>query len=155
MATPDPFDPPAVHCRHLLVCRTVWYDPAKPDEGCSLGRLVVSLSPPPGVAGRFVAPRLFAFAQLFGTVGDYDVRVRLVEVTVDEYGDEQARPAGEWGPWLVPVSGLELVESHAFLLKEVPFDRPGAYDFQLWADGQDEPLAAERVQIRDVIEEGP
>ena len=31
--------PPELHCRHLLVCRTVWYDAERPEEGFSLGKL--------------------------------------------------------------------------------------------------------------------
>ena len=155
MATPDPtpFDPPAVFCRHLLVCRTLWYDAANPDDGYSLARIVVNVQPPAGSDERFVEPRLFAYVQLFGTVGEYDARMKLVEVTTDEDGNDVDRELIEWGPWLTPVTGLDLVETHAYKLFNVPFDGPGLYEFQLWLDGFDEPLAAERVQVLPTTEE--
>jgi hypothetical protein len=138
----DTPDPPAVHCRHLLICRTLWYDPSKTDEEYSLGRLVVSLRPPTGSGGRFIVPRLFAFAQLYGEADDYDVMVRLVRLNED---DEQE--LFEWGPWPSPVIGLDLVESHGFLLENVPFDGPGVYEFRLHLADTDALLAGEQVAV--------
>ena len=145
---PDPTDEPEVACRHLLVCRTLWYDPGNPDDGYSLGRVVVNVRPGDGGAGPYVVPRLFAYTQLFGTVGDYDARVRMVRVDRDEDGDEVSGESAEWGPWPSPITGLDLVESHGFVLMGVPFDGPGVYEFQLWVDGFDEPVGRERIEAR-------
>lgn len=157
MATPDPtpYDSPAVFCRHLLICRTLWYDAANPDDGYSLARIVVNVRPPTGSDGQFVEPRLFAYVQLCGTVGEYEARLKLVQVTVDDAGDELERELAEWGPRLIPVTGIDLAESYALELRSVWFDGPGLYEFQFWLDGFDEPLAAERVQVPSVIEESP
>lgn len=37
--------PPELHCRHLIVCRSIWFDPAKPadDEPITAERLEVSV----------------------------------------------------------------------------------------------------------------
>jgi hypothetical protein len=144
---------PDVGCRHLLICRTIWYDPGNPDEGYSLGRLVVNVRPHDGAEGPFVVPRLFAFTQLFGTVGDYDARVRLVRVELNEDGDEVFGEPTEWGPWSCPITGLDLVESHGFVLVDVPFGEPAVYEFQLWLDGFDEPSGQERVEVRAEVRE--
>ncbi len=154
-ATPEPFDPPSVHCRHLLVCRGFWYDPGKPGGKHSLGQMVVNLHNPDGSDDPFVEPRLFVCCQLFGTVGDYNLRIVFAEVLADENGDETERAVKRWGPWLVPVTDLDLVETHGLLLPRVPFDGPGVYEFQLWADGFDAPLAAERVAVPNVTRELP
>jgi len=142
---PAPFDPPAVFCRHLLLCRTLWSDAANRDDGYSLARIVVNVRPPPGSDGRFVEWRLFAYVQLHGTVGEYDTQVRLVQVTVDEDGNERGRELAEWGPHVVPVTGIDLVESYAYELRDGWFNGPGVYEFHFWLDGFDQPLAAERV----------
>lgn len=63
---PIPFNPPAVWCRHLLICRTFWFDAENFDNGYSLGRLVVNVHPPEGHVFPFLVPRLFAYVQLFG-----------------------------------------------------------------------------------------
>jgi hypothetical protein len=148
---PPPYDPPEVHCRHLIVCRSMWYS-ADADDGYSLGRLVVTVRPDAGQGFGFVIPRLFAFAQLFGTPGTYAVCIWLVPVDVGEDGESQGPPV-RWGPWEFEVTGFELVESRGFVLEEVPFERPGVYEFQLRLDGDDEPVGRERVEARDDIRE--
>jgi hypothetical protein len=74
---------------------------------------------------------------------------------MDDVGDEAEVPVQEWGPWLVPVSGLELVDSHGLVMTNAEFARPGIYSVQLWADGFDEPLASERVRVLQPTQELP
>lgn len=147
-----------MYCRHLLACRTLVYYPSDPDDGQPdaryyLGQVLVNVRNPDGGDAPFVVPRLFAYFQLFGEAGDYDLGVVLAVVTADEYGSETTRDIAEWGPRLVPVTGLDLVEAHGFPLDDVPFDGPGVYEFQLWSDGSDDPLAAERVAVPTTAEE--
>ncbi len=46
-------------------------------------------------------------------------------------------------------SGLNFVEEFAFPIGLVPFKEAGTYEFQLWVDGLEEPLARERVLARE------
>lgn len=60
-----------------------------------------------------------------------------------------------WGPWLTPITGLDLVESRVYRINNIPFAAPGVYEFQLWIDGFDEPIAGEQVFVPEPIQEMP
>jgi hypothetical protein len=149
--TPVPFEPPELFCRHLLVCRTIWYDAGNPDDGYSLGRVVIHVHPPEDHEYGYLEPRLFGYAQLFGTPDEYTCRVRLVRIQEDETADEiPSEPQiAEWGPWDIAVTGDSFVEAFGFQLVRVPFDAPGVYEFQLWVDGFEEPIGRERVEAQE------
>ncbi len=146
-------DEPSVFCRHLIICRSIWYDSTNPDQGYSLGRLVVSLEPLGEDNGPFIESRLFAFVQLFGVPSDYDVWMRLVRIELDEAGEEATVFVTDWGPWVWEITGLELVDSRGFELPRVPFGEPGLYEFQFWAEGLDQPIGWERVEVRAIVRE--
>lgn len=152
MTDPDA-DPerPELFCRHLILCRTIWYDAGNPDEGYSLGRVIVHIRPPEGHGFGYLEPRLFLYVQLFGDPGEYTVRVRLARIETTEDSDVEGNEGEmpEWGPWDVAVTGDSYVESFGIPLVRVPFDGPGVYEFQLWADGFGEPVARERVEARE------
>ena len=133
----------------------LWYDPEKPDEGHSLGRVVVTVRPPEGVVGPFVVPRLFAYFQLHGDIGDYTAWISMVQVEITDDGDEVDRPVTQWGPQTAPVSGLEYVDGQGMILNVVPFDGPGVYEFRLWLAECDDVVAMERVEVPRVIQEMP
>ncbi len=150
----DAWSPPELHCRHLIVCRSIWFDPAKPEDDFSLGRLVVRLAAESADRFPLKVPRLFLFAQLFGTPGEYRVSFRLVHLDRDDLGEEVEVPLGRDGeslefilPRPVVVSGLQLVDAFAVPLTDVTFPAPGLYEFQLWRDGGDEPITAERLEV--------
>jgi hypothetical protein len=144
----DPDAEPDIACRHLIICRTIWYDPASPDDGYSLGRIVVNIRPDPGDELPFTVARLFAYVQLYGELGDNDLRVQLVRVSWDEEGIEQSDEVATWGPFACPITGLDLVETHGFVLAKVPFEKAGLFEFQLWVDGHPEPIGWERITVR-------
>lgn len=147
---------PTVYCRHLIVCRTVWYDANRPDDGFSLGKLIVSLRPADGAGYPVQIERLFLFAQLFGESGEYPFRIRVVRVDRNDIGEEVEIQLGpndsprEYVPNRpLVVSGEELVDQIAVPLNRVAFREPGLYEFQLWLDfDSDEPLASERLEAR-------
>lgn len=102
MTDPDAellFEPPELFCRHLLVCRTIWYESGNPDDGYSLTRVIIHVHPPEGQEYGYSEPRLFGYAQLFGTPGEYTIRVRLIRIHLDEDGVEITDDAqvSEWG----------------------------------------------------------
>jgi hypothetical protein len=145
---------PELHCRHLIVCRTIWFNPAKPEEDFSLGRLVVRLTAEDDDAFPLRVALLFVFAQIYGTPGEYRVSIRLVRLDRAETGEVGESQLGDDGeavefrlPRPVVVSGLQLVDAFAVPLAGVAFPTPGLYEFQLWRDGSDEPLARERLEV--------
>lgn len=140
-------DPPEVFHRHLILCRTVWFT-GDLDDGFSLGRLVVHLRPRGGEFPFRCDTRLFLFAQLFGTPGEYTVRARLVRVIVD---DDEPTDGHDYGPWTIALYGEEFVESFAFPLEWVPFPEPGVYEFQLSVDEVEGWYAAEQVEVRSPL----
>lgn len=143
-------DPPReLRCYHMILCHTMWHLPDDPDAGYSLGRVVVQVRPPGGDGYGFQLPRLFVYVQLLGTPGEYTFRVRQVPIGTDEDGDEVEGEPAEYGPWDVLVTNEEYVESLGLPLPKVSFPSPGVYEFQFWADGFDEPLAAERILAKE------
>ena len=95
----DTWSPPELHCRHLIVCRAIWFDPTKPEDDFSLGRLAVRLTI--GGTDRFPVriPLLFLFAQLFGTPGEYRVFFRLVRIDRSDLGEDvEAQLGGDGEP---------------------------------------------------------
>jgi hypothetical protein len=137
-------DDPNLRCAHFIACHTLWYDSANLDAGYSLGRVIVQLRPPASDVFAFTVPRLFLYAQLWGTLDEYTLRIRLVRAE-----DEDDPDAPEFGPWDVALVGDVYVEAFGFSLTQVPFAEPGVYEFQLWADGFDEPIGRERIEVRE------
>lgn len=133
-------------CSHLLVCHTLWYDNANADAGFSLGRVVVHLRPDPGNGFPLRVRRLFLYAQLHGTSGDYLFRARFVRLDAD--GDE-AEELRVFGPWERQVPGENYLECFGFQLDNVFLPEPGVYEFQLWADEFDEVVGRERIEARE------
>lgn len=151
----DAWSPPEFHCRHLIVCRTIWFNPAKPEEDFSLGRLVVRLTA--AIADHFPlkVDRLFVFAQVYGTPGEYPVLLRLVRIDRTEINEDVETALGRDDgplefrlPRPVVVSGLQLVDAFAVPLDNVTFPTTGLYEFQLWWDDKDEPIARERLEVQ-------
>jgi hypothetical protein len=144
----------AVFCRHFLSCRTVWFDPAKPDE-FSLGRLIVHL-PPEGDSFPTEVHRLFVFGQLYGEPGEYACRIRLVRIERVAYDEEAEIPLGVdggdqvWRPNRpLVVSGDDFVDSFAIPLNRIPIPESGTYEYQLFIDDEIEPIARERFSARE------
>lgn len=143
-------------CRHLLVCRNIWYS-GNPDDGFSLGHVIVHLRPEAGMGFPVRFDRLFVFAQVFGLPGEYPYRIRLVRIGMTDYGEEvelQIGPGGQPRDFIpkrpLVVSGEDFVDAIAVPLVGVAIREPGVYEFQLWVDGRDdEPLARERVEARE------
>jgi hypothetical protein len=136
-------------CPHFIACHTIWYDNTNVDAGYSLGRVIVHIRPPAGYGFPLVQFRHFLFAQLSGTPDDYVVRVRQVRIERTEGGDEQEVEVTEFGPWEINVPGENYAECFGLVLTRVPYPQAGEYEFQLWADGIDDPIGRERVQARE------
>jgi hypothetical protein len=57
--------------------------------------------------------------------------------------------AVEFGPWEIDLVREEYFESFAFQAAPVAFDEPGEYEFQLWVDDGEDPIARERMFVRE------
>lgn len=134
-------------CAHFIACYGVRYDSADADAGHTLERVIVQVRPRDGNGFPFRVARLFVYAQLFGTTGDYAIRVHLLRIGTSDEG-ETVLTRREFGPMAIQITGENYVEGFAIPLADVWFAEPGVYEFQLWADGFDDPLAGERVQAR-------
>lgn len=66
----------------------------------------------------------------------------------DEGEQVVEHPVAEFGPWGIGVPGENFVEAFGFVLTRVPFEIPGVYEFQMWVDGFDGPVNAERIEAR-------
>jgi hypothetical protein len=71
------------------------------------------------------------------------IRIKIVD---DEEVTETRR---DFAPRVIQITGENYVECFAIPLTDVWFAESSAYEFQLWADGFDEPLARERIQARE------
>lgn len=149
----DEYDPEATDdwrnlaCAHFIACHAVRYDELDADAGHTLERVTVHVRPRDGNGFPFCVRRLFVYGQLHGTPGDYAIRVQMLRIGVSDEG-ETVLTRREFGPMAIQVSGENYVEGFAIPLADVWFAEPGIYEFQLWADGFDDPLARERVQAR-------
>lgn len=150
----DAFDPagsngsPNLTCAHFIACHAVRYDDEDADAGYSLERVIVHARPRDGNGFPSRVPRVFVFAQLFGTPGDYALRVSLLRIGVTDDG-EVVQTRRDFAPKTVAVTGESYVECFALAVAGVWFPEPGIYEFRLWVDEFDEPLARERIQARE------
>lgn len=148
-----PSDDVSLTCRHLLICQSVWYDPAKPDE-FSLGRLVVHARPTTG-SYPWRYDRLFLYCQLYGTHGEYQLRFKLVRIEPAEYDEEVEVELGpDGGPLEWPTSRPIVVSEDDYLaqfataVRNVRLPTPGVYEFQVLVEDDPTPLARERFFAR-------
>ena len=146
---------PEVWCRHLLLCRSAWFDHRQPERGFSLGGVYVQV-PTPDDGFPVVLDRPFVYFQLFGSPGEYTPRIRVVRVDKTGYDEEEELQLGEDGePLEYPmpsgrpavVDELSFVEQVAYRLDHLVFPEKGVYEFQLWLDGFDQPAGRERIKI--------
>jgi hypothetical protein len=141
-------DSPNLVCAHFIACHTVRYDGDDADAGCTLERVIVHVRPSDANGFPFCVPRMFVFAQLHGPSHDYVLRVRLLRISVID-DEEVVATRRDFTPRTVSVTGEHYVECFAIPLTDVWFPEPSVYEFQLWVDGHDEPLARERIQARE------
>ena len=74
--------------------------------------------------------------------------MRIIATEDGEEVEADAEPV-EWPPRGVAIPGDNYAEAFGFPLARVPFVEPGVYEFQLWADGFDEPIGRERIEARE------
>lgn len=117
--------------------------------GYTLEGVLVHVRPTPGHSFPVRVGRIFLFAQLHGTPGEYTIRVRFGRVVLDEEGEVSVSADGEYGPWDIELPGINYVEGYGIPLSDLPIPEPGVYEFQLWVDGQDDMMMNERIEARE------
>lgn len=154
----SPEGEPKLHCPHLLLCRSIWFDASRPERGFSLGGVRTALAPSDRRQFPFGVERLFAYAQLWGEPGEYHLRIRVVRIKVDEYdevvevelgADEEPLEFRTPNNRPYEITGLNYVEEFALAVGPLVFPVPGVYEFQLWANDDEFPVARERVHVRE------
>lgn len=150
----DEYDPDAADesrhlvCAHFIACHAVRYDGVDADAGYTLERVIVHVRPGDASGFPFRVARLCVFAQLYGTPGEYVLRVRLLRIRVTD-DEEVIETRRDFAPKAIALTGENYVECFALGFADIWFPEPGVYEFQLWADGFDEPLGRERIQARE------
>jgi hypothetical protein len=93
-----------------------------------------------------------------GETGEYRFRIRLVRIEKQGYDEEVEVPLGIGGvykdfdsPFGRPfeLTGLNYVDEMAFPIDALRINDPGLYEFQLFVEGMDEPIARERILARE------
>jgi hypothetical protein len=145
-----PEEQPALFCARLLACGHIEADLTNPDAGYSLRNILVHIRPADGGGFPFRTPRVWLFAQLYGSPAEYVIRVRMTRIGEEDGEAVEIGESVEFGPWEIALPGDgNYVECVGIPLVNVPFREPGVYEFQLWADGADEMLHNERVEARE------
>jgi len=160
---PESSDALTPYCPHLLTCRTIWYDPiTHPDAPFGLGGVYSHMEATDGRSFPLIFNRIFVYFQLSGQAGDYRLRLRLVKIESAAYSEleEVEVQLGDHGeprefplPRLCTISGHDFAEEYAFEMNQVPFPEIGLYEYQLWLDDNEEPIARERVIAREWVNE--
>jgi hypothetical protein len=147
----EPSEPPHLVCPRLLACGNIRYDAGDQDAGYSLERVLVHFRPADGKGFGFDLDRMFLFAQLYGTPGEYTLWVRMTRIlqTEENVNGIEIGEAVEFAKRRIALPGDNFVECFGFPLVRLPFPGPGVYEFQLWAEGFEEYLLAERVEARE------
>jgi len=81
---------------------------------------------PPGVAGDFVQQEIWLYAQLTGGLGTFYLSVHL--------HDEDGTRIVKSQPFARDFPGGLIAVEEVFHLIDIPFDRPGLYEFKLLAN---------------------
>lgn len=137
--------PPELSARHLLVCQQLHHDPFQAGASYSLRGLIVFLQPKDDIGYPLVAESLVPFAQVFGGAGRFEFWVELLLL-----GDDDAEEhVATFGPTTGLVRGGQFVDALTIPLWNVPFPRPGLYEFRLRRDELSDPLISERLFLKD------
>jgi hypothetical protein len=151
-------DPPNLRASHLLTCRSIWYDNFHPENGFSLGGIHANMVLPDGHEFPYKLERIFVYLQLWGDSGEYHLRIRLVKIESneeDDFSQAALEKSGEHREFLLttsrPVflSGVEFAIELASGIGPVMFPESGVYEYQLFAEGIEEPIGRERVHIEE------
>ncbi len=154
---PEYRDPPILGAL-FLICRSIWFNSQKPQDGFGVGGILSNIWLPEEGMFPIRLERVMAYIQLWGDSGEYFLRVRLVKCEHNEDNEEVEIQLGIDGETReyhmsatrpVQVDEFDHVSEFGFPFGPVIFAQPGMYEFQLWIDEVDEPVARYRVMVRE------
>ena len=99
---------------------------------------------PPGAHFPFDLQEMWLYAQLTDGVGESDLHVKMLLVQADD--SRKAIHRGEPRRLEFPAGQQLQVFDTVFHMTNVPFDKPGVYEFQVWANYVE--LQGQTAQIR-------
>jgi hypothetical protein len=111
--------------RHLIACRRP--NPIDAEYREAILRVVFALRPPAGASYPFRLPELHVFAQVAGGVGTFEFAVELFRMDTDPVLIAAAPP--------IEFTFGDRVAAYSFFrgFRMIPFERPGLYEFRLYA----------------------
>lgn len=136
-----------VYARRLTICRAVDYNPFDPEAPYTLRGVVNYIRPEDDYGYPLCVETLWIYAELYGEPGRYYARALLTRV--DDDGEDVGRPVTLFDQRPAVARLGAFVSGVRFRLSHVVFGTPGVYEFRLLLDGFDEPLASERVLLRE------
>jgi hypothetical protein len=103
---------------------------------------------PPGVHGNFDVPGFAVYAHLTDGVGEFELHIEM------RYLPEREQPVlvGRGSATRIEFPGGDqlLARDMVFEMRNVPFDRPGDYEFSIWANHVQLPGSAARMRVVDL-----
>ena len=111
--------------RHLIVCRRP--NPIDAAYREAILRVVFALHPPSGVNYPFRLPELHVFAQIAGGVGTFEFSIEVFRMDTDPILIAAAPP--------IEFKFEDRIAAYSFFrgFRMIPFERPGLYEFRLFA----------------------
>jgi hypothetical protein len=126
--------------RHFIACERIERSPDR--RQCSLVNVIHAIQPLPGAPFPRIHPELCLFVQMTDGQGTHSFQLQLVFLDEDETVIHTTPPVErDLGPDPLVVHGWPLT------LRNVPFPRPGVYEFRLMCDGQE--VAREAIRLRE------
>jgi hypothetical protein len=126
--------------RHFIACERIERSPD--GRHCSLVNVIHAIRPLPGAPYPRVHPALSLYVLLTDGQGRHSFQVQLVILEEEETVIHTTPPIErDLGPDPLAVHGWPLT------LRNVPFPRPGVYEFRLLCDGSE--IAREPIRLRE------
>ena len=110
--------------RLFFPCDEAIFDIA--DEKWTLKNPWHTVAMPPGITANFYQEEIWLYAQFIGGVGEFYLSVHLM--------DDAGQVVGRSKPSLWELAGGIQVCEEVFHMTNVPFARPGLYEFKLMAN---------------------
>jgi hypothetical protein len=126
--------------RHFIACERIERSPDR--RQCSLVNVIHAIQPLPGAPYPRIHPELCLFVQMTDGQGRHSFQLQLVFLDEDETVIHTTPPIErDLGPDPLVIHGWPLT------LRNVPFPRPGVYEFRLMCDGRE--IAREPIRLRE------
>ena len=135
-----------IGARNLMLCRQITYDTYDIASPYSLHHVLTRIRRVTNASALVTQP-IYLYAEFFGTTGDYEIWIDLVEIGYDV--DSVEAEVTSYGPFDLTVMPDTFVCSRFYCLKHVPFPKMGVFEFRISAAGVLEPLTTHRFYVEN------